>query len=339
MDLQAPCDGPPADPPPARVFSFNVGVEAEAGGRMPTKSFMTLRRDLAALPWLLAGPDDIVLAPPQRPAFLVSLCAAGVASLPSFHPTVPAGRAIAGHRPFGVAGEHLRRSAVAQYRSDVAVCRSLDAVREAFAQHGPKVVLKTEFSSSGGGVRVCEGAASLEPGSAVEHWVVKCLQRDAVVTVEPWLDVLAEFSGEWTDGKWNGVSQCLVENMRWEGHWLGAPAEHLAPDIVDFVFFQRQVEQALAALDVPTTCGSATCGMDVAVVGDADRGLEVRVLELNARTTMSHYALAAKRRMPRARRFDVVRVSELAGQPDLVPLTDPVTAVAYCAVVDYAERS
>jgi hypothetical protein len=38
------------------VYSFNPGVEAEAAGRSPTKSFLTLRHDLAALPWLLAGP-------------------------------------------------------------------------------------------------------------------------------------------------------------------------------------------------------------------------------------------------------------------------------------------
>ena len=49
------------------VYSFNVGVEAEAAGREPPKSFVALRRDLAVLPWVLAGPGDIVLAPPPRP--------------------------------------------------------------------------------------------------------------------------------------------------------------------------------------------------------------------------------------------------------------------------------
>jgi len=83
---------------------------------------------------------------------------------------------------------------------------------------------------------------------------------------------------------------------------------------------------------VPATCGAATCGIDVAIVRSAPGGvggggggegcdgegggvLEVRVMELNARTTMSHYALAAKRRLTdpagrsAARRFAVVRVS------------------------------
>ena len=32
---------------------------------------------------------------------------------------------------------------------------------------------------------------------------------------------------------------------------------------------------------------------------------ELRVLEVNARTTMTHYARAAKRRFPRAKRFEV----------------------------------
>ena len=54
--------------PPARVYSYNAGVEVEAAGRPPAKNWLTLRRDLAALPWLLAGPHDVVLAPPQRPA-------------------------------------------------------------------------------------------------------------------------------------------------------------------------------------------------------------------------------------------------------------------------------
>jgi hypothetical protein len=39
----------------------------------------------------------------------------------------------ANHRPFGVVGDHLRRSNVARYRQDCAVCRShqevVDAVR------------------------------------------------------------------------------------------------------------------------------------------------------------------------------------------------------------------
>jgi len=71
----------------------------------------------------------------------------------------------------------------------------------------------------------------------------------------------------------------------------------------------------------------------------------VRVMELNARTTMSHYALAAKRRLEdpssvspsRIRRFAVVRLSELAelrgGGETVVCLTDPETAHSFVAVV------
>ena len=58
--------------PSAWVYSYNAGVEVEAAGRPPAKNWLTLRRDLAALPWLLAGPHDVVLAPPQRPAFLAA---------------------------------------------------------------------------------------------------------------------------------------------------------------------------------------------------------------------------------------------------------------------------
>jgi hypothetical protein len=128
------------------------------------------------------------------------------------------------------------------------------------------------------------------------------------------------------------------------------------------------VERALEPLDIPRTCGvpSGTCGVDVAVVrrrtkqGDQSGGFEVVVMELNARTTMSHYAMAAKRRLPRAERFEIIRLSELkalqeteiaqaeaeaetegagagaAGSgaaAEIVCLTDPETASMFCAVV------
>ena len=153
--------------PPAWVYSYNAGVEVEAAGRTPAKNWMALRRDLAALPWVLAGPHDVVIAPPQRPAFLAALRAAGAHGLPAFLPSVPCGRAIAGHRPYGVPGAHLRRSLVARCRDDVAVCRTGDEVRAAVARLGrPATVLKTEYSAAGFGVRVCDGgAASLVAGA------------------------------------------------------------------------------------------------------------------------------------------------------------------------------
>ena len=84
---------------------------------------------------------------------------------------------------------------------------------------------------------------------------------------------------------------------------------------------------------MPGQCASENCGLDVAIVRGA-HGLEFRVLELNARTTMSHFALAAKRRVPSARHFSVVRASTLIESPHLLPLTDPQTALVWCAVLD-----
>ena len=63
---------------------------------------------------------------------------------------------------------------------------------------------------------------------------------------------------------------------------------------------------------------------------------QVKILELNARTTFSHYALAAQRRVPRAVRFEVLRVSEAAERPNLVYLTDPQVASMFVAVVEVA---
>jgi hypothetical protein len=57
-------------------------------------------------------------------------------------------------------------------------------------------VIKEEFSSSGLGVRVCRCLPDLACGTALERWVKSCLARDGVVTVEPWLDILVEFSAE-----------------------------------------------------------------------------------------------------------------------------------------------
>lgn len=445
------------------VYSFNVGVEAEAAGRSPTKSFQELRRDLAALPWVLAGSNDVVLAPRQRPEFLDTLRAAGVTNLPEFEPQLSRERreTIEGYRPYGVAGSHLRRSAVARYRDDVTVCHTLDDVRAAIALHGGlhgggvrgrrrgggrgkmigngKVVLKSEFSSSGLGVRVYavdaaaaparapaarhpaaaaaeEGVArqpttppppiTLEDGSADERWVTNCLRRDGSLTVEPWYNLAAEVTAEWLDGRFIGVSQCIVRDMRWEGQWLGDdPTEGgMDAEVADFVFGEDGrvggVERALEALRVPETCGTATCGVDVAIVREEEEEYEeardgdetgtthadaaiaastaghryrARVMELNARTTMSHYAMAVKRRFssshspPSAsrrtaphrataadddvaeagdeddvrvgerrepRRFVVVRVSELGDLgDDVVCLTDPVTATAFVACV------
>ena len=106
------------------------------------------------------------------------------------------------------------------------------------------------------------------------------------------------------------------------GTWVDDPEEargRLPPGVFDFVWGEEgAAERALTALGEPAACGTSTCGVDFAVVrggggggsggggggggvGGGGGGLELRVLEVNARTTMTHYARAAKRRFPRAR--------------------------------------
>jgi hypothetical protein len=309
------------------VYSFNVGAEAEASGRAPSKNFITLRRDLAALPHVLCTREDIVLAPPQRPEFLQRLRDAGF-DLPGFHEQVPAGVVFAGTRPFATPGDHMRRSHVCKFREDVAACRSLEQIRAAIARFGPRVVLKAEFSSSGLGQIVCD-----EWSDSVERWAAKRLRQDGVLTVEPWLDILFEVSVEWLQGLFNGISQVDVVHSRWQGQFLGDPRERMPPEVFDFIYANENLERTVCALNVPGQCASENCGLDVAIVRGA-HGLEFRVLELNARTTMSHFALAAKRRVPSARHFSVVRASTLIESPHLLPLTDPQTALVWCAVLD-----
>ena len=200
----------------AWVYTCNVGVEAEAAGRAVPKSYQALRRDLAVLPWLLATEADLVIAPPPLPDFLATLQAAGVsgmcqfcASLEQLPSTAPI--MIAGHRPYGVVGPHLRRSLVGRYREHGVVCHSVEAVRAAVAeQPDERAVLKAEFSSSGLGVRVCEGAQDGTnqigaEGSELSRWAANCIARDGALLVEPWLDIVAEFTAEYWEGSWCGA--------------------------------------------------------------------------------------------------------------------------------------
>ncbi len=123
--------------------------------------------------------------------------------------------------------------------------------------------------------------------------------------------------------------------------------EGSAPDgAVDFVM-SGGVEALLAPLQLPATCGAATCGADVAVVRGEGGGFEARLLEVNARTTMPHYARAAFAALgeqggARAyQRFAIVDAASVAGAledeaPAALCLTDPHGA-RFCACLMRAE--
>lgn len=290
---------------PPWVYSFEGGIEIEAAGRNPNKAVRTLRADLAALPHLLARADDIVLAPEQRPAFLLQLQEAGF-ELPEFRPTIPRARIIAGLRPFGVAGDHLRRSAVTALRDDVVVCRSLSEIPDG------DIVLKSEFSSSGRGVCF---SRDLE-------WAAQRLRRDGLVLAEPRYELVQEVGAQFVDGRFLGFTWPLVDDGIWRGHLLIPPRG----DIRRFLFEGQRAERFVRALPLPETCG-----VDLAVVRQGDT-LRLQVLELNARMTMGHYALALKKRAPWAARFRVVgKRSVPAGA---ICLTDPETASTLVAIAE-----
>lgn len=315
------------------VHAFGCGIETESAGRALNKSQVILRRDLAALPYLLAGKNDIVSAPPLRTEFLQYLKEkTGIQHMPTFRENIidsnniPVGYEVL---PFGVPGEHMRRSNIAQYRDDVAVCCTIEEVREAVERFGPKVVLKAEFSSGGQGLR-------WRWDGETESWTKNRLRQDGKVTVEPFMDIVTELSGEFLYGHWNGVSVVLVEHGMWRGQWLGDEREVMSDEVYDFVFTQKQVEKKLCAMDVPSRCGMPCCGLDLAIVRTAAGGLEVRLLELNARMNMAHYAMAAKRLVPGAKKFNIVRVVDLKEGTDdkLIRLTDSTTATMWCAVLE-----
>jgi hypothetical protein len=265
------------------VHVFGCGIETESAGRALNKGQVILRHDLAALPYLIAGKNDIVSAPPLRPEFIEYLREkTGILHFPEFRDncvddgSVPEGYEVL---PFGVPGEHMRRSNIAKYRDDVAVCSTIEEVRAGVERFGPKVVLKAEFSSGGQGLR-------WRWDGETEAWAKNRLRQDGKVTVEPFMEIVTELSGEFLYGHWNGVSIVLVEHGMWRGQWLGDEHEVMSDEVYDFVFNHRQVEKTLCALNVPERCGMPCCGLDLAIVRTATGGLEVRLLELNARMNM-----------------------------------------------------
>ena len=290
---------------PPWVYSFAAGIEIVAAGRTPNKAVSTLTADLAALPHLLARADDIVLAPEQRPGFLLQLQAAGF-ELPEFRPSGPRDRIIAGRRPFGVPGEHLRRSAVMALRDDVVLCRSLAEIPEG------EVVLKAEFSSSGQGVRLWRDLT----------WAAGRLKQDGVVLVEPLYELVQELGAQFVDGRFLGFTWPLVEAGIWRGHVLSPPRGALRR----FLFEGQRAERFVRALPLPDTCG-----VDLAVVREGD-SLRLQVLEVNARRTMGHFALALKKRAPWAARFRVVRKRSVPA--GAICLTDPETATTWVAIAE-----
>lgn len=171
--------------------------------------------------------------------------------------------------------------------------------------------------------------------AATREWAVNRLRQDGCITVEPFYDIVCEVSGEFLYGFWNGISMVQVEHGMWRGQCLDSPQKCLDEEVYDFIFKQATVEKTLKEINVPKCCGMDTCGMDIAIIrNDVTDKLDIVLLELNARVNMAHYATAAKRRIPNAIRFNVVRVTDLEENKNLIPLTDPTTAIMWCAVLE-----
>ena len=107
----------------------------------------------------------------------------------------------------------------------------------------------------------------------------------------------------------------VVPPGRWQGQHLGA-TDNLATGVGSFY---KGLTSRRCGGDVPGTCGSAV-RVDMGLYRPAGGGMRTEILECNARTTMSHIALAAKRRVPNASRFLVLPKRDLA--PHHLPLTD-----------------
>ena len=266
------------------VHFFGCGIESESAGRALNKSAVILRNDLLIIPYTIADKNDIVLAPPPRIEFLEHLRdKLGIIDLPTFIEDIEiitkSGIDIKAIRPFGIAGDHMRRSNIAKYRDDVAVCKSLEEINNAVELYGPKIVIKSEYSSGGQGIR-------WRWDDATEGWAINRLRQDGCVTVEPYFDIITELSGEFLYGLWNGISIVCVEHGMWRGQWLGNEHDMMSDEVYDFVYSQKAVQKKLESLKVPESCGFQNCGMDIAITRNISGALEVRLLECNARTNM-----------------------------------------------------
>lgn len=266
------------------VHFFGCGIESESAGRALNKGAILLRNDLSIIPYSIADKNDIVLAPPPRPEFVKHLRdKLGIVDLPSFMEDMDAvaasGRKIAAVRPFGIAGDHMRRSNIAKYREDVSVCTTLEEIIHAVELYGPKVVLKSEYSSGGQGIR-------WRWDKATEGWALNRLRQDGCITVEPYFEIVTELSGEFLYGLWNGIAIVCVEHGMWRGQWLGDERAMMSEEVYDFVYKQRQVQNKLESLNLPESCGFPNCGMDVAIIRNNEGNLDIKLLECNARTNM-----------------------------------------------------
>lgn len=318
-----------------RVFLFDPHVEDDLAGRGVADSDVT--RDLGSLMMLLAAADDVVVAPRPSTPFLQRLADAGF-PIPQFvdkpdPALLPNGRAGAlwpwgwsprvarqlaplggaydprtalGFDKLWAARNAAAWSADAEVAVDPAdngvICATVEEVDHAIA--GREAVIKAALST-GGRHRIVVRRGLEVPG---RRWLASTLPHGPVL-VEPWLDVVAEWSvqGEvrGDDVRILGITRFGATSGVYRGSVVGSPYLGCDPALQRFLHADGRSEAAAATCTrAARRVGAALAalghrgpyGTDALVVRGPD-GLRLKpVGEVNPRTTMGRLALALKAR-------------------------------------------
>ncbi len=356
---------------PPVLHTYNPGCEEEVAGRRLSGPVQDLRSDLAILPFVLAGADDVVLVP-ERPSaeHLASLQRAGF-QLPEFATTPPADRPAAAHQPFGQApglpgwSEHAatwyrRSTGLAHFQErwtaldpDLVgpvdwlgeVVRSMDDVEHLLRTHG-RVVAKAELSSSGRGLRWLAGV-----GPADRRWLEARLSDDGALVVQPWLERVCELSATFRADRPGRLARSVVDARgRYRGSVVGWALQGLPGEVHRLLHGGRAALAAFEALRAELPFH----GLDGLVHRRGGRLWLHPGLELNPRMTMGHYthALAARVKRGTPARLEIVTgVRDLAAHAEAIRsrcplelersqlvggaliLNDPVTARRFLGVL------
>jgi len=364
-------------------------VMAAVGGRHydANKHARALEEDLEILALAWCRKDDVaVLRHPPTQAHLAHLKQAGL-ELPEIvaHADLPAlaGRKLGGLRPWAwspdasallapLAGD-VSPSMPWQWRAPLpaawfskelgvrletaldcpgeraVVCRDVEsALAETRARLATgAVLLKAAHSCAGRGHYRVEPGRTEEPARA---WLAQAIAKHGAVTVERWLERVADFSAlyEIHDGGRVELTGLTVMENDAAGRFLGTRVAYkwgsmFEPETAAFLFKQARVmdwyeHRIPAALPGLLPGYTGPVGIDAMVHRLADGSPALKpVVEVNVRMTMGRVALELQKR-PAFRgngRFRILRKAAWEPAPHRVALSDPASAQEFIAVWEF----
>lgn len=357
-------------------YRFDPEVESQMAGLPPSAAGHVVASDLDLLPMVLAGRDDIVQVR-RMPGVehLRRLAEAGF-EIPEFVEALD-GRAWGGFAPWGLSPEvcaeiaphggpawrpEWRRLFSKAFAAEVrrrlptgprlappedlgVVCESVEAVREAIEQLGPRpYVLKAPFSTAGRDRR-----REWDPA-----WVEQTLASQGAVLVEPWLDRLLDLSVQGQNGRLSPWMRFFTSPAgQYRGTWLGPVGQGLPTELRRFLYadgrdprwIDRVLGEVARALEPALEGFPSSFGIDAMIYRREDGPRLMPLLELNPRITMGRIAASLRSHVVSGlpARFDLlppsrVRARKVRREEGLIvdgvlPLTDPEKARRFVAVL------